>query len=331
MEQETPIEGKLKKMSSFKFHYCAGGSPTGILASKGAVTEEGLDLAGHLVPYETIQDTTTRDKQLVLTFARGENRLPPEVAKRVESQFLVLAIPSGTQKIERLIDRHASKGEVERVRRQLQEQGEGHLFRSAECPTCQAQVNLSGTPESSFIYCRFCDSLFGPGLAGVRTTHELRTCDECGYFDRVQGYGEFYFYFLLFVYGFRHGRRHFCDGCGAALANKLLLYNAIFILGVPNALVCAVRARAGKSEQFRPLAQANKLAKKGKSDQADEQYEKILKMVPGHPGVRYNQAVARASQGEPDAAAAHLNECLRACPNYEPAQRLAYKLGMYED
>ena len=53
-------------------------------------------------------------------------------------------------------------------------------------------------------------------------------------------------------------------------------------------------------------------------------------MVPGHPGVRYNQAVARAGQGEPDAAAAHLSECLRACPNYEPAQRLAYKLGMYE-
>ena len=38
-----------------------------------------------------------------------------------------------------------------------------------------------------------------PGLAGVRTTHELRTCDQCGYYDRVQGYGEFYFYFLLFM------------------------------------------------------------------------------------------------------------------------------------
>lgn len=319
-------------MSNFKFNYCAGGRPTGFLASKGAVTEAGLDLGGHVLPYDAIRDTTTRDQRLVLTVAPRETPVPLQVTQKLEGQFLVLAISGSTaNKVERLIDRFASKGEVERVRRQLQEQGEAHLFRCSECPQCQAQINLSGLPESKFIYCRFCDSLFGPGLAGVRTTHELRTCDQCGYYDRVQGYGEFYFYFLLFVYGFRHSRQHFCDDCGAALANKLLLYNLIFVLGVPNALYCAVRARTGKSEQFRPLAQANKLAKKGKLDEADEVYERILRMVPGHPGVRYNQAMARAIHGQAEPAAALLNDCLSNCPNYQPAQRLAYKLGMYDD
>ncbi|MBN9415847.1 MAG: hypothetical protein J0I12_10450 [Candidatus Eremiobacteraeota bacterium] len=319
-------------MSSFKFHYCVGGNATGFLASKGAVKEEGLELAGHLVPYETIRDTTVRDRSLVLTFSAGETRLPAEVAKKVESQFLVMIISGMTARnLERLIDRRASSGEVERVRQQLQEQGEGHLFRVVSCPHCQAQINLSGTPETAFTYCRYCDSLFGPGLAAVRSTHELRACDECGFYDRVQGYGEFYFYFLLFVYGFRHGRRHYCDGCGAALANKLLLYNALFILGVPNALVCAVRARAGKAEQFRPLARANKLAKKGKLDQADELYQKILKMVPGHPGVLFNQAMARALQGQLEPAVGHLSDCLDRCPNYLPAQRLAHKMGLYDN
>lgn len=318
-------------MTAFKFHYCAGGSPTGFLASKGTVKEEGLDLGGHLVPYVTIQDTTTRDQRLVLTMFPRDARLPADVAKKMEGQFLVLSVSGGgARQLERAIDRHASAAELEVERQRLQERGEGHLFRSCQCPGCQAHINLSGTPTSEFTYCRFCESLFGPGMTGVRTTHEFRTCDQCGYFDRVQGYGEFYFYFLVFVYGWRHSRQHFCDDCGAALANKLLLYNTLFLLGVPNAIACAIRARAGKSEQFRPLAQANRLAKKGQLDQADEVYEKILKAVPAHPGILYNQAFARARLGQGRPAADLVFACLRCCPNYEPAQRLGAKIGLEE-
>ena len=143
---------------------------------------------------------------------------------------------ASAEKLERHVDRYSSKIEAERYKEALIKEGRGSEYRVVECPCCSATVNLSEYPKTSFVYCRFCETVFGEGLQRLKGVEQYRECDECGFHDRVQSYGEFYFYFLLVVYGFSHKRRHMCDACAAALANKLLAINAIFVLGVPNAI-----------------------------------------------------------------------------------------------
>ncbi len=313
----------------FKFKYVKDGNATGLFATKGEVGNDGVKLGDHLLPFECVYDTTTRDERLVVTMDPRHEAIPDFVRKQMQGSFLVLHVSKlSASQLEKLIDRHTSAQEAAARKAQLQAEGKGHLFRTEQCPCCAATVDLSELPDSPYHYCRFCETVFGRGMdRGVKASNTYRQCDECGYYDRVQGYGEFYFYFLLVVYGFSHKRRHLCDDCGASLANKLLAVNAIFLLGVPNAVICAIRARAGRDRDLGPLAKANRLAKKGKLQQAEAEYDKVFRALPGHPGAHFNLAVAHLRQNNADDGVAHLNKSFQSCPSFEPGINLAHRIS----
>lgn len=316
-------------LTTFKFRYVVGGNATGFMATKGQLTEEGLKLGDFLLGFSAVVDSTTRDDRVVLTIDSSDPGLPVELRQKLQQDhFLVLHI-SGmkAEALERLIDRHASVHEAEACRARLVAEGRGEQFRTTICPCCSATVNLSELPETPYVYCRFCETLFGQQTARLGSKNSYRHCDECGYFDRVQGYGEFYFYFLLVVYGFRHQRRHMCDDCGAKLANKLLAINSIFILGVPNALACAFRARAGRDPELSPLAKANRLAKKGKMDLAGAEYQKVLDVLPGHPGVQLNMARGYFTSQRSSEGLQSLRQSIDQCANFDPAITIAARIS----
>lgn len=314
-------------MESFKFRFVQDGNPKGLFAKKGAITEQGLQLGDDLLLYRSVVDSTTRDDRLILVTDPRD----PDVSANLRSQMMgesaVLAVSGGkADALERAVDKFSSKLAAQENKKKLEEQGEGHTFRCQVCPTCESTVDLTGYEKTNFIYCRFCESIFGDGLESLKGASAYRTCDECGYHDRVQGYGEFYFYFLLIVYGFSHKRRWLCDACGKSLANKLIAINSIFLLGVPNAIACAIRARAGKDSRMKGLSEGNSHSKKSKMDKAEEQYQKALKIFKDHPGVHYNRALGHLSARDADSGLSALQDCLRACPNYLPAQRLQFRL-----
>lgn len=315
-------------METFKFKFVQNGSTKGFFASKGAATADGLKLDKHTLPYECVTDSTNRDSRLILQIDRANPKFPNALTQDLWESSLVLDISGGAaEKLEREIDRHSSKIEAERHKQALEQAGRGREFRVVECPCCAATVDLSEYPTTPYIYCRFCEAVFDKSLRQQKDAQSYRRCDECGFYDRVQGYGEFYFYFLIILYGFSHKRRHLCDDCGASLANKLLALNALFLLGVPNAIVCAIRARAGKDATLSTLSKANHLAKNNKLSQADKLYEQALNFFPNHPGIRYNQAQAYLFSNQGSTCIKHLKLALEACPNYLPAQALAYQLS----
>ncbi len=316
-------------MTPFKFRYVTGGSVSGLFAIKGQLSEDGLKLGEHLLRFSSVVDSTTRDERVVLTIDSSDPELGTELRKKLQQDaFLVLHIYGmKAEGLERLIDRHASAHEAEECRARLVAEGRGELFRTTLCPCCSATVNLSELPETPYVYCRFCETLFGQQTSRPKGKNSYRHCDECGYFDRVQGYGEFYFYFLLVVYGFSHQRRHLCDDCGASLANKLLAINAIFLLGVPNALACAFRARSGRDQDLSPLAKANRLAKKGKMDLANAEYLKVLDVLPGHPGIHLNMARGYLTCQSAGEGFSHLRQSIDACSNFDPALMIAARIS----
>lgn len=313
---------------NFKFRYVRDGNVTGFLASKGSVDDSGLRLGELVLPLAQVADTTTRDERLVITLDPHAGDIPLPLREKLQNGFLVLHIYGmSAVRLEKAIDRRTSAIEAAQRKAQLVAEGKGHLFRTETCPCCAATVDLSELPEADYSYCRFCETVFGKVMPRGKASNTYCQCDECGYYDRVQGYGEFYFYFLLVVYGFRHRRRHLCDDCGASLANKLLAMNAIFLLGVPNALACAIRARAGRDQHLSALASANALAKKGKMREAEAQYAKVLQSVPGHPGAHFNMAIGNLKTNDSAEGLRHLQLAIESCPSFEPALRLAHRLS----
>ena len=312
----------------FTFKYFQNGNPKGFFSSKGQVLDDGLKLGDEFVPYSCVCDSTTRDERLVLVLDTRDPNITPTLRANMMENALVLAVNGSlAESLERYIDRFASKHEAEQNRIRLEEAGEGHLFRVVTCPHCEATVDLSGVEKAPYIYCRYCESLFGDGVESLQGAADYRTCDDCGYHDRVRGYGEFYFYFLLVIYGFSHKRRHLCDACAKSLANKLLLINSIFVLGVPNAIYCMIRSRSGKDQRMKGLALGNQMARGKKMDKAEVHYRKSLDIFRNHPGIHFNRAMGYLSASRGQEGVQALMDALKACPNYLPAQRLQLELA----
>lgn len=309
------------KPTTFKFRMVnAGGQPTGIFASAGAVEEAGLLLGESRVPWENVLDSTSRDGRLILALD-PLTHLDQKQAKNVlEGGVIGLQLTTNNATgVERAIDRHASRAEARRVQRRLESEGKGGEFRTAVCPTCEATVNLSELPSSRYVYCRFCEGLFSATSRTSLTTSEQRVCGECGMFDRVRGYTEFYFYFLVVLYGFSYKRRHLCDACAGSLFWKVLALNSIFVLGVPSAFWLKFKSMTGKDPRMKPLSDANRSAKKGKLDGAKEGYAAVLREIPEHPGILLNQAKAHFNAGDVDGGMKLIEKTLGACANYGPA------------
>ena len=312
---------------AFKFKFFVNGNPKGMFNSKGSASDTGLQLGEDHLPYASVLDSTNRDERLVLILSPQDPAISATLRSNMTQNALVLAVAGNkAELIERCVDRFASRLAAEKKKEALTKSGEGHTFRSSVCPCCDSTVDLTGYEKTAYTYCRFCESLFGDGVENLKGAPQYRTCDECGYHDRVQGYGAFYFYFLLIIYGFRHSRSHLCDTCGKSLSNKLLAMNSIFLLGVPNAIACFVRARAGKDHRMKSLAQANRLAQKKKFDLAEAEYRKSLRVFKDHPGVHYNRALAYLTSGDSETGLNALQDALKSCPNYLPALRVKQNL-----
>lgn len=314
--------------STFKFRYLQGGKPSGLLASKGSINEDYLILGDIRIPHSTVLDATARDDRIVMALDTQNFDFPLALNKQLQENHLALVIYGvKADTLKRVITRFASQQAAQAHKQRLEELGEGHLFRTVTCPTCESTVNLSGLPQTSYTYCRFCESVFGEDLNKLNKTNSYGECSECGYYGRIQGYDEAYFYFLIFIFGYNSTRRHLCDACGSSLANKLILINALFILGVPNAIGCAIKTRTGKDPEMKSLSTGNQLAKKGRLAEANEQYRSVLKIFKDHPGVRYNQALAHLKAGKVEEGFGHLQTSIEACGNYGPAIRLLQQLS----
>ncbi|HIK09339.1 MAG TPA: hypothetical protein IGS52_03555 [Oscillatoriaceae cyanobacterium M33_DOE_052] len=314
-------QGELK----FKFKYVnSQGAATGFFSQKAILSESKIILGKDELRYVDVMDTSTRDRRLVLAISDQINLVDKKLLNYLlEGRILILEIyHADAITVEKFIDRISSRHQVELKRQAMIAAGQGHLFHATTCPECQATIDLSNLNRSSYVYCRFCESIFPENLPAITNGSKYRICDECHMFDRVQGYTEFYFYFLLVVYGFYAKRRHLCDNCAHQVFIKAFLINFIFILGIPSALWIKIKSLSNRDPALKSLSKATGLSKKGNYAKADPIYNQLHKTYPEHPGLLMNEGLGHLFGGDGNGATNCFNRSLRACPNYSPVLRL---------
>jgi len=145
-------------------------------------------------------------------------------------------------------------------------------------------------------------------------------------YDRVRGYTVFHFYFLLVVYGWSMKRRFVCDTCATSIAQRALLTNLIFILGVPSAIYMWIKAGSGRDPYFQDLAKANKFARKGNYQEADVIYDQLFSLYPDHPGLLMNKGLGHLHGKDSSGGINLLTRALKVCSNYVPAFQIVQRI-----
>jgi predicted Zn-dependent protease len=312
---------------AFKFKLVRNGHEVGYRSKQGALGLDSLQLDGQIIPFAEVADTAARDNRLVLVL-RSESPARLALQKQLTpSGALPLAISGGhALDIKRAIDRNNSAQAADDHYRKLLGQARGAEFRAAPCTHCQATLDLTEAGQPRYIYCPYCETLLAGTGQPIADGDHYAVCDECRLFGRIQGYTEFYFYFLLVVYGFSWKRRHVCDSCADKMFRKTLLVNLVFLLGVPSAVWIKIKSLVDRDPSYGELAQANTLAAKGQVAEAQLLYEAIARTYPDHPGILRNIGLAYFNAKNTAGAQDYLTRALHACPTYAPAQQSLSRL-----
>lgn len=307
----------------FSFQFVnQSGKTKGFLAVPGILTQREIRLKDNTLRYSAIAHSTCRGRRLILT-VDPQKISNPKIAKHlIHKNLLALEITSAKSKnLELFIDRVSSRYQADQRRRELIREGRGKEFRTVSCPHCESTLDLSLLNKTPYVYCRFCETIFQEKGRAETVGATYCHCDECGWFDRVQGYSEFYFYFFLIVYGFSWKRRYLCDTCVDQVFLKTLLLNFIFVLGIFPALWMKIKSLMGRDKRLQSLAKANALSKNDDHQQADLLYGNLHQHLPNHPGLLLNQGLGYLNSNSQKSWQL-FQKAVDNCSNYGPAVRV---------
>lgn len=306
---------------AFKFAFIQDGNAQ-VFGKQGEVNPHYLVLNNFPISMGQIIDTDTRDNSVIVQVSHGYTLAHELHTLLQDEQFIAIqARNMKGRELELAIDRHASRYAAEVRRAALQAEGRADALALLECPLCRSVLDLSDMTPSQYVFCRFCTSIFQPGAIRAEAD-EYRNCDECGLFGRNLSYTEFYFYFLLIVYGFSSNKRHMCDNCAGGLFWKMLLINFIFVLGVPAAIWVKIKSSSGRDPELARLPEANKLAGNGRAQEAQAIYQQMHQHYPDHPGLLFNEAHGHINANDVPSAVHCLQRALQGCSTYRPAHVL---------
>jgi hypothetical protein len=309
----------------FKFRFARKDGATDLaqmFRKQGRLTSDGLTLGKDTLIHDQLTGAAVQDERLALMIRPG-SELPKRLRKALfDDDLLVLDLTRGSAPdIKARLDGIHSAAYAAEHRSQLIKQGREEEFRILNCSVCGATIDLSGLEKSDYIHCPYCESLSKSGLT-VSDGNEFRVCDNCGLFGRVKGYTEFYFYFLIIIFGYRSSRVHACDTCANRMFLKTFFLNFLFLLGLPASIAIKIKSMRGHTDFSRALADANRFARKGRYSEADKRYRALFGQHPGHPGLSYNETVGHLVGEDAVGGGEALQRTLRSCSNYYPALAL---------
>jgi hypothetical protein len=309
---------------NFKYSYVHAFT---LFSQNGIASPTDINLQGLKIPYAYVVETFTRDNRFLLALAPN-TPLDPKIKKQLqENRYLVLQLSKDKAKeLKRYVDHYGSAVWAQNHRQQLENAGKGNLFCTVVCPHCGATIDLSDFERTTYVYCPYCASIVNHNRQIISNSDVYGVCDECNMYDRVRGYTVFHFYFLLVVYGYSVKRRFVCDACATSLAQRTLLLNLLFILGIPSAVYMWIKAQSGRDPYFQDLAKANKLARKGRYQEADEIYDRLFSLFPDHPGLLMNKGLGHLHGKDGNNGVGLLTRSLKACGNYLPTMQVVQRL-----
>lgn len=315
------------KITPFKFKFISNNQASGIFAKKGSIDGNGVMLDRDVISYDSIAAVQTIDNRMVLVLTDIRGLGDKAIKFLINGNVLPIEVyKAQAPDLKRLLNRVISRKDADRVREQLTSAGKASLFTTVNCPHCQSTIDQSERERTRYIYCQYCEAIFQPGQAAAPNGVNYKICGDCGMYDRVAGYTEFYFYFLLVVYGFSYKRRHVCDNCANSIFWKTLLANLIFVLGVPASLYVKIRSSIGRAANLQELPAANALALKGRYQEASIIYSRLHQYHPEHPGLLMNQGIGHLAAKDLAGGLSCFKRALKSCNNYLPAMEIIHRL-----
>ncbi len=307
---------------NFRFKFINDqGNQTSILEQEGRVSEEGIMLGGETLMLEDVEKTARYSNKIVIVlkpYITISQELTEHILEGTHS--IVIRTTGGAElakDVKSTIDQKVSQISIKVREQELRNEGQHHEFRSAKCPNCYSEIDVSYYKPTPLTYCNYCDSIFESKGMPISGTEEHGICPECNYYGRIRSHQEVHFYAFPEGKIFRK-KRYCCDTCAERITQPILKYNAPFLVGVPFNLWTLYRAGRGKNPSFPQLARANQLAQDGNIAKADQLYTLILLRNNMHPGFYYNHGLAHWQNGDEQGAAARFREALNLCSNYEP-------------
>lgn len=302
---------------NFRFRWIdAKGNEIGFFSSKvGHFDGKYLQLDEKTIPVEQIVAAHSAEQFLFVSW------LDPEKTAITES---LKVISGSAADLRNAINVVISAIAAELDKKELSSKGLLHTHRSHVCKRCGSTNVLSKFPVSPQVYCNFCEN-----LETVENPQKIKfpeyeycICDKCGMYAKPEEFTLFYFYFLVYLYGWSYNKVRKCAGCMRSELLKLWVFNLPFVLGVPNAVIQTVRTlRSNVNGPFKGLDVANIKASKGRVDEAIKIYSEIQDNLDACAGIKYNLARGLAAKGDLDHAVSVFELALDDCANYLPAAR----------
>lgn len=297
----------------FKFKFLDDeGNEAGFLSKKGSLDGESLTLDGKAIPLVALLKTLRRFNRLILSLATEEG----------EAAVAIVVTKGNIKKLHLTLNEISSERRARAYLEHLESQGKADRFRVEACPHCNSTLTLPGVDPTPQMYCEYCDTVYTIDGSGPSDEKRFALCDETQLYSQPREFTIFYFYFLLFIYGWRYRKVHLCNAAMKPHAWKMLFCNLPFIIGVPVAIAQLIRVYRGgeaSSKDFAGLNTANTLAIKGRFDEASQRYLDIAERMPAAAGLRYNLGLVCLRDNRVADAALAFEDALRDCGNYQPA------------
>lgn len=288
-------------------------SEAGKLQGAASFDGERLQLGEQSVSVDQIMSLEVHEGGLFVTWADEDSQ--PFFA---DVQVYGIAV----EELKQMINAGQTHLEALTEKTRLIDAGELESYDDVACPFCKATIILIDTPYSPQVFCEHCETLFSrdrDDLANIE--RHFRVCNGCGMYSRPRSFSVFYFYFLVFTYGFHHDSVIRCSACMRKAAWKMVVGNLFGLLALPFALVQLKRAYSTKSLAgvFEGLDDANAFASRKKIELALDKYDQVMDRVPVNAGVKFNIARGLILKQDYEHARQLYEMSLEDCSNYWPA------------
>jgi hypothetical protein len=162
------------KSLEFKYRFVQNGQAQGLGTGKGMATDTALILNGEAIPYRNILDSSIRDNRFLIALVPNTQLQTKTLKQLHDNWVLVIEVYKvKSQELKKHVDQYSSTIFAESHRQQLINEGKGNQFRAVNCPHCGATVDMSEYEISSYIYCRFCESILNQSLQVVSNSERM--------------------------------------------------------------------------------------------------------------------------------------------------------------
>ena len=200
--------------------------------------------------------------------------------------------------------------------------GQVESYEDVVCPFCQATILLVDLPSTPQVFCEYCETLFSRDRKELGDEERsYRICEGCEMYSRPRQFSVFYFYFLIFTFGFHHDSKFRCSACMRNSAWLMVLGNLFGLIALPFALIQLFRSYSEKNQagMFQGLDDANAMASRKKIELALDKYDEVMDRVPVNAGIKFNVARGLALKKDFEHARQMYEMSLDDCANYWPA------------